>query len=287
VRLALAGLGGVVLAVPTAAYGTVTIGSSLQHTVDASTSCVPNCTVALTALNPESQAAGGIVSPVDGTVTTWRITAGAKSGPTAFRVIRRLDGGTYEGAGTSPTVIPALETLNAYTVHIPIRRGDLIGIDCCASPGSSYFGNAGTGGRAFFEPGFLVDGGSGAMPSGSDTFETSLNADIEPTSTFTINRVRRKKGGRISVTARLPNAGTLAVGDPHDYALGAPGVKPLLLKPRVADVSPGSVTVTTRPTQRARTLLARRGRLKIHVKVLFTPTGGVPSDQTRKVKLNR
>ena len=54
------------------------------------------------------------------------------------------------------------------------------------------------------------------------------------------------------MTAQVPNPGTLVAGDPHDYALGAPGNKALLLKPDVADVSPGSVTVTTRPTQRAR-----------------------------------
>ena len=112
-----------------------------------------------------------------------------------------------------------------------------------------------------------------------------VNADIEPTSAFTVTKVTRKKSGAISATAQVPNPGTLVAGDPHDYALGAPGNKPLLLKPDVADVTPGSVTVTTRPTQRARDILARRGRLKVRVKVLFTPKGGLPSGQIRKVKL--
>ena len=125
----------------------------------------------------------------------------------------------------------------------------------------------------------------GRCRPGQDNFELLLNADIEPTSAFTLSKVRRKKGGAISVTAQVPNPGTLVAGDPHDYALGAPGNKALLLKPDVADVSPGSVTVTTRPTQRARDILARRGRLRVHVKVLFTPKGGLPSGQTRTVKL--
>jgi hypothetical protein len=47
------------------------------------------------------------------------------------------------------------------------------------------------------------------------------------------------------------------------------------------------VTVTTRTTQRARDIVARRGRLKVRVKILFTPKGGLPAGQTQKVKLKR
>jgi hypothetical protein len=283
--LTLAALAVALFSLPATAQATLTVGSSLMRTANASTSCLPNCTVALTALNPELQAADGIASPVNGTVTTWRIVAGNKSGPTAFRVIRPLAGGTYTGGATSPVVNPALDTLNSYPVNLPIQRGDLLGIDCCASPGSTYFTGTGTGGRAFFEPGFLADGGPGATPSGSDSFEMLLNADIEPTSAFTLTSVRKRKGGKISVTVQLPNPGTLVAGDPHDYALGAPGVKSLLLKAGETDAGPGPVTVTTRTTGRAQDRLAQRGRLKLRVKVVFTPMHGASSAQNVKVKL--
>ena len=287
-RLALGALTLPLLALPATAQGTVTIGSSLVRAANASTSgCAGGtCTFAIGALDADRQASGGISSPVDGMITTWRIGAGSSSGPAALRVVRPLAGGLYTSGGAAPQVTPAVNATSTYAVQLPIQRGDLIGVDCCGAGATFFTASTPQTARLDFEPGPLA-AGPGTAPIDSDNFEVLVNADIEPTSAFTVNRVRRKKGGAISVTVQLPNPGTLAAGDPHDYALGAPGVKPLLLKPGVADVSPGSVTVTTRPTQRARDFLARRGRLKIRVKVLFTPTGGLPSGQTRKIKLKR
>ncbi|HEX5822515.1 MAG TPA: hypothetical protein VFY30_12185 [Solirubrobacterales bacterium] len=284
-RLALAALALPLLAIPATAQGTVTIGSGLQRSTMASTSCLPNCTAVLGDLSPDAQASGGVASPVNGTVTTWRLGVGNKAGPTAFRVVRRLPDGTYTGGGASAVVTPMLNMDNVFPTSLPIQRGDLIGIDCCAAPGVTYFTADHQGQRILFEPGFLGDGAAGATPSGTDTFELLLNADIEPTSAFTVTKVRRKKGNAISATVQVPNPGTLVAGDPNDYALGAPGVQALLLKPGVADVSPGPVTVTTRPTQRARDILARRGRLRVRVKILFTPTHGLPASHTVKVRL--
>src|SRR5512138_1614527 len=85
-------------AFPGVAAATITIGSNLQHTTFASTGCLPNCTAVLADLSPEAQAPGGVASPVNGTVTTWRLGVGNKSGPTSFRVVRRLPDGTYTGA---------------------------------------------------------------------------------------------------------------------------------------------------------------------------------------------
>ena len=168
---------------------------------------------------------------------------------------------------------------------MPIQRGDLIGVDCCGPGGATFFTTSTPQTtRLDFEPGPL-GAGPGVSSAGSDNFEVLVNADIEPTSAFTVTRLRRKKSNAISATVQLPNPGTLVAGDPHDYALGAPGNKALLLKPGVADVSPGSVTVTTRPTHRARDILARRGRLKVRVKILFTPMHGLPASHTVKVKL--
>jgi hypothetical protein len=180
---------------------------------------------------------------------------------------------------------PTADATSTFVTQLPIQQGDLIGVDCCAGAGATFFApSSPQTTRLTFPPG-PVSAGPGTAPANSDSFETMVNADIEPTSAFTVNKVRRKRSGAISVTVQVPNPGTLVAGDPHDYALGAPGVKPLLLKPGVADVSPGPVTVTTRPTQLARDLLAKRGQLKVHVKILFTPKGGLPLGQTRKVKL--
>lgn len=286
-RLCLGALGLPLLALPATAQATVTIGSSLQRAATASTGACAGaaCTLAISALDPDRQAQDGISSPVNGTITTWRIRTGITPGPAALRVVRPLAGGLYTSGGGTPQVTPTADGISTYPAQLPIQQGDLIGVDCCAGSSATFFTmSSPQTTRLDFEPGPLA-AGPGTAPAGSDNFEVLINADIEPTSAFTVTKVRRKKSGAISATVQLPNPGTLVAGDPHDYALGAPGNKALLLKPGVLDVTPGSVTVTTRPTQHARDILGRRGRLKVRVKILFTPKGGLPSSHTVKVKL--
>jgi hypothetical protein len=286
-RRALAALALPLLAIPATAQSMVTIGSSLQRAANASRGgCVGGtCTLAIGALDADRQASDGISSPVNGTITTWRIRTGITPGPAALRVVRPLAGGLYTSGGATAQTTPTADAISTFAAQLPIQQGDLIGVDCCGAGGATFFTmSSPQTTRLDFEPGPLA-AGPGTAAAGSDNFEVLVNADIEPTSAFTVTKVRRKKGGAISVTVQLPNPGTLVAGDPHDYALGAPGVKPLLLKPGVEDVGLGSVTVTARTTQRARDVLARRGRLKVRVKILFTPKGGLPSGQIRKVKL--
>ena len=286
-RLALAALALPLLAIPATAQATVTIGSALNSAAVSSTSGCGGgaCTLAIGALDPVLQASDGVISPVNGTITTWRIRAGSTTAPAALRVVHPLAGGLYASGGATAQMTPTADATSTYPTQLPIQQGDLIGVDCCGGAGANFFAPASPQTKRLeFEPGPLA-AGPGTAPAGSDTFEVLVNADIEPTSAFTVTKVRRKKGNAISATVQVPNPGTLVAGDPNDYALGAPGVKALLLKPGVADVTPGSVTVTTRPTKHARDILARRGRLKARVKILFTPAHGLPASHTVKVKL--
>jgi hypothetical protein len=261
------------LVLPGAAMATVTIGSNLQHTTFASTACLPNCTVILGDLAPDAREPAGIASPVNGTVVRWRLGVGNESSPTAFRVARRLADGTYSGGGTSAVVTPALETVNVFPTSLPIQRGDLIGIDCCAAPGVTYFSGNHTGERVFFEPGFLGEGGAGATPSGTDTFEMLLNADIEPTSAFTLTGGKAKRSGPIAMTADLPNQGSLEVATTR------------FLRGLSEDAGPGPVSLRIPVTKKARALARKRGRLRVQVSVTFTPTAGEPATQTAKLRL--
>jgi len=45
------------------------------------------------------------------------------------------------------------------------------------------------------------------------------------------------------------------------------------------------VTVTIKPSRKVKKALARRGRLKVTVKISFTPTSGAPASQTTRVTL--
>jgi hypothetical protein len=280
VRLALGALAVPLLLLPAAAQATVTIGSDLGRAGNASTSACAGgvCTFAIGALAPDRQAAGGIASPVNGTVTTWRIRAGISSGPAALRVVRPLAGGLYSSGGATSQVTPATDAISTYAAQLPIQRGDLIGVDCCGASSTFFTASGPPTSRLDFEPGPLADG-PGTAPVDSDGFEVLINADIEPTSAFTVAKGRQKKGGAITMIAQLPNVGTLTAEGTK--------MKPRLLKASSAEAGPGPVSVTLATTKAAKARLAERGRVKLGVKVTFTPMGGSPATQTLKVKLRK
>ena len=69
-----------------------------------------------------------LTSPVTGTIVRWRIQ-GAEGGPYYLRVLTPNSKGAYEASGTSGPATPSGTGLQTFTAHIPIKAGDLIGID--------------------------------------------------------------------------------------------------------------------------------------------------------------
>jgi hypothetical protein len=266
-RLALGALTAALLGLPAAAQGTVTIGSNLGRAANASTGgCAGGtCTLAIGALDVDRQASGGIASPVNGTMTAWRITAGGSPGGAGLRVVRPLGGGLYTSGGSTGQITPAANETSAFSTQLPIQRGDLIGIDCCGGVGGTFFTTSSPQtSRLDFEPGPLAEG-PGTAPGGSDTFEVLINADIEPSATLGALTARAKKAGRVKVSMDVPNAGLLVAGGGQfkrkQIQIGAAG--PLAFAARAKRSAP------------------RKAKLRF----MFTPTGGSASTVTKKVKL--
>lgn len=281
----------VVLLGPAAAQATVTIGSDLGRAPTVANSCGPSCTVATTSLPSADLATGGLVSPVNGTVVMWRIRVGATTSQTSFRVITHPStSGLATGGGSLPAVTPPVNATTAYPTQLPIGVGDLVGVDCCSSSGSQILANTPMAVSGLWNP-RLVDGAPERPPLSMLAYEIPINAEIEPTSTFAISQVKPGKGGKLTVTATLPNPGTLAGGDKRDPTLAAAaGKKPrLYLKPATATAAVANQTIRLlmKPTKRARSLLAQKGRIKAKAMVVFTPPGGSSSAQILKVKLKR
>jgi hypothetical protein len=283
-RLAVAAAAAAVLVVPASAQGTLTIGSNLQREPDILFACAP-CTAAQATLAADSQAANGILSPVNGTVTLWRIrSTGSNHSPAALRIVKPLAANLFTGAGTSAFVDPPPTSITATPTQLPIAIGDMLGLDF--SNANYFVDNPGSTRVEFAPP--LVDGAAGRAPDGTFTNrEITINADIEPTSAFTITKAKPKKGGKIQITAQLPNAGILTAGDKSaSLAVAAAGKKTKLLKRASTTVgAPGVVSLVVRATKAARSRLADNDKLKARLKLAFTPTGGAASTQVRKVKL--
>jgi IPT/TIG domain/PASTA domain len=116
--VALAGLGS------TAQAGVTTIGSVRTDFLESTNlGSSGSLTVANVALG-----FGGIpYAPSDGTIVRWRISGGI-GGPFYLRVLRPTGGG-YVGVGKSGGELPASVATQTFTTNLPIRAGDLIGID--------------------------------------------------------------------------------------------------------------------------------------------------------------
>ncbi|HEX5609162.1 MAG TPA: IPT/TIG domain-containing protein [Solirubrobacterales bacterium] len=69
-----------------------------------------------------------LASPVNGAIVRWRVQ-GVKGGPFYLRVLHPNGKGAFEAAGTSLAATPVGEGLQTFDTNLPIRAGDLIGID--------------------------------------------------------------------------------------------------------------------------------------------------------------
>jgi hypothetical protein len=271
------------LLLPASGQATLTIGSSLANPSTASINC-GGCTYAQITLPAGAPAPGGVFSPVRGSVVLWRVrtSAGAQT-PLAFRVIRPV-GNQFTGIATSQSVTPPPSTVTPYAVSIPIEIGDVIGINCCAGVFGDYFRLGGMGAARQWAPP-LLDGTTRAPTDTNATYELLVNAEIEPTSAFTLGKPKPRNGGKVKIVATLPNPGTLVAGAKQDKGVGAAAaVKPLKRTTRTA-TAPGELTFKVKPTKATRLILAGGATKKVKIKVAFTPVGGTASVQTIKAKL--
>lgn len=280
---------GVSVLLPATSNAALTIGSNLGRgaadSIDCSSLTPPGCTFVLAGLKAGSEAPGGLTSPVNGTITAWRIRAIAFSAPTALRVIRPVGVGTFTGAGTSPTVTPATSGVSSFPVQIPIAIGDYIGIDCCGGGPGGYLNvdpEPGVTWRWYQPP--LADGSLGRPYDASNsTEELLINADIEPTSSFTLGQVtRNKKRGTATLSVTLPNSGELTGSGKGVKVARAAGAVT-----SNAVTAPGTMTLTIRAKGKKKRKLNKTGKVRVKPNITFTPTGGNPTTESKKLKLKK
>lgn len=119
-----------------------------------------------------------LVSPVTGTIVRWRVQD-AEGGPFYLRVLRPNGSGAYTAVGTSNPATPSGTGLQTFTANLPIRAGDLIGVD--PSSGGDKIGVAEVPGASYgfiFPPPFDA---ATVAPSGAVAGkEILLNAEVQP-----------------------------------------------------------------------------------------------------------
>jgi hypothetical protein len=106
------------------------------------------------------------------------------------------------------------------------------------------------------------------------------------------------KGNKVTVEVTVPGAGALAAGAATDKALAGAAAKKKKRKKKASPPLKQSSQTLTAKTRQTVTLtlalsksgkakLARKGKLGLSIKVLYTPTGGTPGAVTTKAKLRK
>jgi hypothetical protein len=309
-RLALAFAIALVCVAPVSNAGAFTIGSNLGRDPDVSlqgtdgpiTVFNPQLSNTLRADPPE----GLFASPVSGTLVRWRIRTGdTDTGPVSLRVIR---GGPSTrlslprtGAGTSGTVTPALGAVSTYEANLPVQRGDVIGIDCCWPDFGQFFATPQDPLGDFAPLGIwgappLADGGAARAPNDTDSLALEVNADVEPTTAFTITGIKKASKHRLRVSGTFPNQGSVLAGDPRDPGLvGRPATKrrlaSLLFKESYKSIAPNpgptNVTFTVAPAPAGRERLRTRGKLSGRIKFVYAVAYGGTAVQTARFRIKQ
>jgi hypothetical protein len=177
--VAVAALGASALCAGGAQASTVTIGSVFPSGF-APTKFERVQTLFNTAL-PEKGA--NLTSPVSGAIVRWRIQ-GAKGGPFFLRVLHPNGSGAYAASGTSGAATPTSEGVQTFTTNLPVKAGDLIGIDPTNITDEIGVATvAGAGYATIFPTPF--DGATNPPSDPVAGKELELSAEVQPTPAIT------------------------------------------------------------------------------------------------------
>jgi hypothetical protein len=253
----------------------VTIGSNLARVPNSAANYTPRPTFSNVSLAPNRQAPGGLSSPVNGTVVRWRIRVGDSTRVTNLRIVRPLGGGLFTGAGTSASVTPPTHATTSYVVRLPIRIGDYIGVDCCDpdffEPEAEFFVTDNAAIRDEWQP-RLADSGAGRAPLRANGYEVALNAEVNPTSTFTLDVItHNKRKGTATIAANVPNPGELT-------GAGSGGISKKVR-------APGKVRLLIKAKGKKKRRLNSNGKVKVRPEITYTPIGGSPNTRTMAIRL--
>jgi hypothetical protein len=230
-------------------------------------------------LQPTVTSGNSYVVPAAGTITSWSHNASADAGQAlALKVFRNVSGATYAVVGHDGPRPVTASTVNTFSgLSIPVKPGDVIGLND-GPPSACAF--AVPGDSILERPGDLADGASGAFNNRTGV-RANVTAALAPTNTFTLGRVtRNKKKGTATLTASLPNPGELTASGSGVKAGGAAVISK-------AVTAPGETKLLIKAKGKKKRKLNETGKVKLNVKVAYTPTGGDPSKQSLKVTLRK
>jgi hypothetical protein len=232
-------------------------------------------------LNPTVASGTSYVVPSNGGVANWTVTAwstNAKTNPgvLGLKVLRKVGEPNVYKAIAHEGPHQLAPGVNTFPAHLLVQAGDVVGAHIVG--GECAF-ETGLGDPILFLQGVdLPDGQQAAFGTDID-FRVNVAADVIPTSDFTLGKAKSKPNGTAVVTLNLPN--------PGDLKVSGKGVKGSVSASSAKHVNAGKVKVVIRAKGKNKQKLAETGKVTVKPKFTFTPNGGSPHTEKKKVKLRR
>jgi hypothetical protein len=261
----------VLIANASPAAASVTIGQLAPETVSLA------CRGSVDRVQPTVTSGNTYVVPGKGTIISWSHNARAEAGqmltmkifhkfgqPALYRVIHH-DGPRPLAAGL----------INTFPTNIPVNPGEVLGL-YTPGPANTACVFSAPEDSHLFRSGNLADGEAGAFEFGAGS-RVNVSAVFNPSNSFTlVGKVKlNKKKGTARLTADVPNPGSLT--------LSGKGLK----RASAAVNAPGTAKLLIRAKGKKKKKLNRTGTVKVKPIITYTPTGGDPSTQSRKLKLKK
>jgi hypothetical protein len=232
----------------------------------------PRCTVDADYLQPSVTGGNLYIARQAGTITSWSTNSFNSGATYVFKVFRRTsDPDVFQVIARSEphSLGPGLNTL---PVSIPVRSGDMIGINESGAPNSCTFVLPGD--SVLSHPGDLSDGAAGEFSAVEDV-RLNLSAVLVPSNEFTLGTVTRdRRRGSASLTAYVSNPGLVTISGKG-------------LKRQVARTVavPGPVPFQIASAGSFKRRLERKGKVAVNPTVTFYPAGGDPASKSITVRL--
>ncbi|MGH3452443.1 MAG: hypothetical protein ACRDQW_17435 [Haloechinothrix sp.] len=240
-------------------------------------------------------------APVAGVITSWRYQAASPAPAQVKLKVARANGGNdFTIVGESELQTPTENTVNSYPVRLPVQGGEVLGI---------YQTGDGAGGSAPCaitpaSPGYFIHGiiGSDVPPGPTMTYEGALSAQLPvaaslepdcdgdglgdesqdadvsscaPTNEFSFGKAKRnKRRGTAKLTVNVPGPGELELAKTRKVKADDEPVE-----------AAGEETLRVKPKGKAKKKLNKGGKAKVKAKVTYTPDGGAPNTERKRVKL--
>lgn len=253
-------------------------------------------TTPLDAFQPTPNSGGDYAVPAGGAaITSWGTFArSATNQAVTFKIFRHVTGigdpnvWLVVGHDGPRPLTPGV--LNTFPVNIAVQPGDQIGFnlgnpDPAAQGLACSFPAPGESNR--IRSGDLADGVTGDFTLQTSDLRLNLEAVValRPSNDFGLGKTKRnKRKGTATIRVNVPGPGSLTLS-----GKGLKAQRPAA-SATVSKTVPSAeaVKLQIKPKAAKKAKLNRRGKLRVRVKVTYTPTGevaGIPKTLTRKIKL--